>query len=72
MRKCSAWDDTMDDKTSSEIGAAVQVRLRGPVFTSLENWRRSQPNIPARSEALRVLIERALAEDDRSSGEVGA
>ena len=28
--------------------------------------------IPARSEALRFLVERALAEDDRPSGEAGA
>ncbi len=41
-------------------GAAVQVRLRGPLYAALENWRRSQPKIPARSEALRHLIEVAL------------
>ena len=52
--------------------AAVQVRLSGAAFTSLENWRRSQQKIPARSEALRFLVERALAEDDRPSGEAGA
>jgi hypothetical protein len=45
------------------VGAAVQVRLQGPLFTSLENWRRSQPKILPRSEALRILIERALAPD---------
>lgn len=42
-------------------GAAVQVRLRGELYGALENWRRSQPKIPARSEALRRLIEIALA-----------
>jgi hypothetical protein len=45
---------------NERVGAAVQVRLQGPLFTSLEDWRRSQPKILARSEALRILIERAL------------
>ena len=46
----------------SQGAAAVQVRLRGALYLALENWRRSQPKIPPRSEALRVLLERALAE----------
>ena len=48
------------DKTS----AAVQVRLRGPLYQVLENWRRSQPKIPPRSEALRELLARALEQDE--------
>ena len=54
------------------VAAAVQVRLSGAALTSLENWRRSQQKIPARSEALRILVERALAEDNRPPGEAGA
>jgi hypothetical protein len=45
----------------SQTGAAIQVRVGGSLFDQLENWRRSQPKIPARSEALRSLIEQALA-----------
>jgi hypothetical protein len=71
MRRCTAWGKNMHEHASSETGAAVQVRLRGPVFTLLENWRRSQPKIPARSEALRILVEHALADSDRSSEVVG-
>jgi len=52
-----------DVDTSAEPGAAVQVRLQGQLYRALENWRRSQPKIPARSEALRELLERALAQD---------
>ena len=48
---------------STEPRAAVQVRLEGPLYRSLENWRRSQPKIPSRAVALRHLIERALAQD---------
>jgi hypothetical protein len=48
------------DKVPPEPNTAIQVRLRGPLYMALENWRRSRPTIPARSEALRELIERAL------------
>jgi hypothetical protein len=40
---------------------AVQVRLRGSHYAALEEWRRrTQPKIPSRSAALRMLIEYAL------------
>lgn len=42
-------------------GSAVQVRLEGPLFVAFERWRGSQPRIPQRSEALRLLIQRALS-----------
>jgi len=51
------------DNTNAATRAAVQVRLEGPLYQALENWRRSRPKIPARSEALRELLERALAQD---------
>jgi hypothetical protein len=43
---------------------AVQLRL-GPVFDLLENWRRGQPKIPARSVAIRQLLERQLELEQR-------
>jgi hypothetical protein len=39
---------------------AVQVRLRGSHYAALEEWRRTQPKIPSKSAALRMLIEYAL------------
>jgi metal-responsive CopG/Arc/MetJ family transcriptional regulator len=51
------------DNTNSATRAAVQVRLEGALYQALENWRRQRPKIPARSEALRELLERALAQD---------
>src|SRR5262245_42723471 len=41
--------------------AAVRLQLEGPIFKDFENWRRLQPKIPSRSEALRLLLKRALA-----------
>jgi hypothetical protein len=44
--------------------AAVQVRLSGPEFASLENWRRAQGKIPPRSEAIREAIRRMVRPAD--------
>jgi len=44
--------------------AIVRLPLTGSIFTLVENWRRSQPKIPSRNEAIRLLLRRAL---DRSS-----
>ena len=51
-------------------GAAVQVRLTGTEFDSLENWRRAQEKIPPRSEAIREAIRR-LVKQHSTSGEAG-
>jgi hypothetical protein len=44
--------------------AAVQVRLSGEEFHSLENWRRAQEKIPPRSEAIREAIRRLVRPAD--------
>lgn len=46
---------------ANELHAAVQLRLKHGTFALIENWRRSQAKIPSRSEAIRQLVERALA-----------
>ena len=43
---------------------AVQTRLSGLEFDSLENWRRSQGKIPPRSEAIREAIRRLVRPAD--------
>jgi hypothetical protein len=53
-------------------GTAIYVRLRGVLFERLENWRRSQSKIPSRSDALRFLIERALAANSSASAASGS
>jgi hypothetical protein len=47
--------------------AAVQVRLSGAEFDSLENWRRAQGKIPPRSEAIREAIRRLVRAGDDTS-----
>ena len=43
--------------------AAVRLALEGPIFALVEDWRRSQPKIPSRNEAIRQLIQQALNAD---------
>ena len=50
----------MQDDHLAQPTAAVRLRLEGPIFALVENWRRSHKKIPSRSEALRLLIELAL------------
>ena len=39
-----------------------QLRTTKEFLTALDNWRRHQPDIPGRSEAIRRLVEYALHE----------
>jgi hypothetical protein len=50
--------------TRKSPNAAVQLRL-GSIFTPLEDWRRRQPKIPPRSDAIRELLKRALEAEQR-------
>ena len=43
-----------------EQAAVVRLPLEGPIFALVEDWRRSQPKIPSRNEAIRLLLRRAL------------
>jgi hypothetical protein len=58
----------MHEKTD----AAIQVRIEGQLFKDLENWRRSQDKIPPRSQALRLLIEQALASKHKPGEHIAA
>jgi hypothetical protein len=43
-----------------EQTAVVRLPLEGPIFALVEDWRRSQPKIPSRNEAIRLLLRQAL------------
>jgi len=49
-----------------EQTAVVRLPLEGPIFALVEDWRRSQPKIPSRNEAIRLLLWRALGDHPRS------
>jgi hypothetical protein len=63
----SSRHEVLQMQPNPESGAAVQVRLTGSEFASLENWRRSQKKIPPRSEAIREAIRRLVFEPYRTA-----
>jgi hypothetical protein len=50
-----------------EQTAVVRLPLEGPIFVLVEDWRRSQPKIPSRNEAIRLLLRRALERSSENS-----
>jgi hypothetical protein len=62
----------MQDSGLTEPCAAVRLQLDGPIFVSVENFRRSQPKIPSRSEAIRQLLERALLHQPQQGAKTAA
>jgi hypothetical protein len=55
-----------------EQTAVVRLPLEGPIFALVEDWRRSQPKIPSRNEAIRLLLRRALEQSSENSKAVAA
>jgi hypothetical protein len=55
-----------------ERTAVVRLPLKGPIFALVEDWRRSQPKIPSRNEAIRLLLWRALEQSSEKSKAVVA
>ncbi len=54
-------------KNINSAGAAVQVRLEGPIFKLVEDWRRNQTKIPSRADAFRELLTRGLEAEQQSA-----
>jgi hypothetical protein len=52
---------------SIQPSAAVRFQLEGPIFAQIEDWRRSQPKIPSRPDAIRELLKRALGKAERTN-----
>ena len=53
--------------TSDQITGAIRLKLEGEFFSRIEEWRRSHSKIPSRTDAIRQLVERGLAQDIGSS-----
>jgi len=59
----SSIHETMKPEKKSRhsvTGTPVQVRLQPSQLSELDEWRRMQPDLPNRSEALRRMMEIAL------------
>jgi len=44
-----------------ETGTPIQVRMQREPLDAVDEWRRKQPDLPSRAEAIRRLVEQALA-----------
>jgi hypothetical protein len=51
----------MRTKGLIQRSAAVRLNLNGQLLVLVEEWRRSQPQIPSRTAAIRQLIGHALS-----------
>ena len=47
---------------------AVTVRLRSEAISRIDDWRREQPDLPGRPEAIRRLVETALSAETAPRG----
>jgi hypothetical protein len=47
-------------KRPGQTGEMVSTRLQPELLTRLDDWRREQPDLPSRPEALRRLAEKGL------------
>jgi hypothetical protein len=44
---------------------AIQAWFDGPEVAEIDRWRRAQDEIPALAEAMRILVKRGLATEDK-------
>ncbi len=51
-------------KQQNEKKTPVHMTFEQPLLQRVEDWRRRQPVIPPRAEALRALVQRGLLHDD--------
>lgn len=54
----------LDENSETE---RVQIVATKAWVDRIEEWRRQQPRIPSKSEAIRILVDRALGEADKPS-----
>jgi hypothetical protein len=50
----------------NEKPSALEMRLGGSFFKTVDEWRRKQKDLPSRAEAIRRLVERGLANRPRA------
>jgi hypothetical protein len=62
MAKSTDDNTTTRRKRPAQTGLLVGTRLQPELLSKLDEWRRRQPDIPARPEAIRRMIEQAVRE----------
>jgi hypothetical protein len=59
----------MNEQTSAGPNPAIQVRVPDSIFSAIEDFRRSEFDLPTRPEAVRRLLTRALNLGERPDGD---
>ena len=62
MAKATGVNTNTRKKRPEQTGEMVGTRLQPELLKRLDHWRRKQPDLPSRPEALRRLAEKALRE----------
>ena len=47
---------------------SVNMKMSAEFVTRIDDWRRVQPKLPSRNEAIRVLVSKALETEHRQNG----
>jgi hypothetical protein len=47
-------------RPATGIGTLIGIRWHEPTLTEIEEWRRRQPDLPSRADAIRRLVEMGL------------
>ena len=42
------------------VGAQIGMRWQAPILAEIDEWRRAQPELPSRTDAIRRLVEMGL------------
>jgi hypothetical protein len=48
------------------VGTLIGIRWHEPSLTAIDDWRRLQPDLPARGEAIRRLVELGLKAKEKA------
>jgi hypothetical protein len=65
MSKTTGVNTITRKKRPKQTGHMVGARLQPELLQQLDDWRRAQPDLPSRPEALRRLAEQVLREAGR-------
>ena len=60
MAKSTSEAANSRKKRAAQTGEMVSTRLQPDLLKQLDDWRRKQPDLPSRPEALRRLAEKGL------------
>lgn len=48
-------------RPATGVGTQIGMRWQAPIVAEIDEWRRAQPELPSRTEAIRCLVKLGLA-----------